>query len=306
LIIDRNLETNTELSDMPSLRPAYHPAFQLGRDEKPHVYTGVRVIPETIWIPSTDSKPPKGVHAVFDFESPSWSGWERSGPAWGDGPILEAPAREDFVTGATGQRFATSKHGGDAATGRVSSPFFLIDGPRITMKLGGGTDATKLRVELWVDGQIARVQRADTRRRDVADHAARRRRSPGQASGLVSSTTTVMGSHLDIDDVWIWQCYAIRRFSCSLDTLSVTLPTSSIAMRDLPIVEALRDELLATTAPGSSPPAPWCRPACSVSVRSTRARLNQRPLSAAHARGCTNAALPRGARLINAATAARA
>jgi len=42
-------------------------------------------------------------------------------------------------------------NGGDAATGRVTSPMFTLDGARLTLRLGGGTDATKLRAELWVD-----------------------------------------------------------------------------------------------------------------------------------------------------------
>jgi hypothetical protein len=204
IVVDKNLETNTELADMPSLKPAYHPALKLARDEKPHVYTGVKVIPDEIWIATTDAKPPKGVRAVFDFETFRWGDWERSGAAWGDGPVEEPLAGHDFVTGVTGQRFATSMHGGDAAMGRVVSPAFALDGTRLTLKLGGGSDETKLRAELWVDGQIARVASVprpggdalQTVSLDIADLA-------GKQAKLVLVDDSPTG-HLDVDDVWLW------------------------------------------------------------------------------------------------------
>jgi hypothetical protein len=203
ILVDKSLESNSELTDLPSLFPAYHSAIRLSRDEKPHVYTGARVIPESIWFPTTDAKPPNGAHVVFDFDAPKWT-WEHHGTAWGDGPVTEPVPGQDAVIGATGQRFATSMHGGDAATGRVMSSMFAIEGTRLTMKLGGGADDTKLRVELWVDDQIARVASVprpggdalQTVSLDVTDLA-------GKQGKLVLVDDSPTG-HLDVDDVWLW------------------------------------------------------------------------------------------------------
>jgi hypothetical protein len=110
------------------------------------------------------------------------------------------------VIGATGQRYATSMHGGDGATGRVTSPSFPLDGNRMTLQVGGGTDATKLRVELWVEGQIVASSGAPSLGGDVLrevswDISAQR----GKFATLVLvDDATAADGHIDIDDVWIW------------------------------------------------------------------------------------------------------
>jgi hypothetical protein len=97
-------------------------------------------------------------------------------------------------------------HGGDVATGRLTSPTFPLDGNRLTLQVGGGTDATKLRVELWVEGQIVASSGAPSLGGDVLrevswDITA----SKGKFASLVlvDDATTADG-HLVMDDVWIW------------------------------------------------------------------------------------------------------
>ena len=116
-----------------------------------------------------------------------------------------------MVVGATGARFATSMHGGDRATGRLTSPEFPIDGTRLMMRLGGGTDA-QLRVELWAEdaefnpyGAASPVATAsallpggDTLREVTLD-VSRFRGKPGR---LVLIDDSEAG-HLVIDDVWV-------------------------------------------------------------------------------------------------------
>lgn len=190
--------------ELPQLYQYYRPSTKLPADERPHVYTGARVVPDSIWVPAVPATPPAGAKVVFDFEAPTWDRWTRSGPAWGDGPISEPLPGQDLVLGATGVRFADSMHGGDAATGRITSPAFAIDGARITMKLGGGSDTTKLRVELWVDGAIVKtasvpLPAGDTLHTvtwDVAELA-------GKQGTLVLVDDAADG-HLDVDDVWMW------------------------------------------------------------------------------------------------------
>ena len=182
----------------------YRPALKLPADERPRVYTGARVVPDSIWVPAVPAKPPAGAKVVFDFEQATWAGWQRSGPAWGDGPVAESRPGQDLVLGATGQRFATSMQGGDAAVGRVTSPPFALDGARLTIKLGGGTDATKLRVELWVAGQIARTGSVPSLGGDqLHDVSLDLGDLRGQQATLVLVDDSP-ASHLDVDDVWLW------------------------------------------------------------------------------------------------------
>jgi hypothetical protein len=192
--------------ELPVLRQAYRPAFLLPNAERPRVYTGATVVPDSIWIPATPPTPPANAKAVFDFEAASWTdGWTRSGSAWGQGPVAESQPGQDLVLGATGARFATSMNGGDAATGRVTSPRFALDGARLTLRIGGGTGATKLRVELWIGDAIARTAtipppRGDSLHSVTIELGALRGKQAKLV--LVDDTKT---AHLNVDDVWLWQ-----------------------------------------------------------------------------------------------------
>lgn len=192
--------------ELPKIRQYYRPALELPANERPRVYTGAQIVPDSIWLPSRPAKPPEGARVVFDFEMASWAGWTKAGSAWGTGPVTQALPGQGLVFGASGQRFADSMHGGDVATGRLTSPTFPLDGARLTMQVGGGTDATKLRIELWVEGQIVASSGApslggDTLREVSWDISAQR----GKFATLVfvDDATTADG-HIVVDDVWIW------------------------------------------------------------------------------------------------------
>ena len=201
IVLD-NRDLQTEL---PALRQYYRPAEILPPDERPRVYSGAQVAPESIWIPAIPATPPASAKLVFDFEAERWTdGWVASGPAWGDGPVTESLPGQDLVLGATGRRFATSMTHGDAATGRVTSPMFALDGARLTLRLGGGIDETRLRVELWVDGKLARTAGVttpgDALRTVTIELGGLHDRLANLV--LVDDSTT---AHLNVDDVWLWQ-----------------------------------------------------------------------------------------------------
>ena len=192
--------------ELPQLHTYYRPALSLPADERPRLYSGAQVVPDSIWLPALPAQPPKGARVVFDFEMPTWQNWTKSGAAWGNGPVAQSLPGQALVIGATGQRYATSMHGGDASTGRVVSPRFPLDGARLTMKLGGGTDATKLRVEIWIDNQIVKTfgvpsLGGDVLRDvtwDIGDLKGK------QATLVLVDDATAGDGHLDVDDVWIW------------------------------------------------------------------------------------------------------
>ncbi len=191
--------------ELPALTAQYHPALKLPESERPKVYTGAAVVPDTVWLPRLPAQPPADARAIFDFEQPSWAGWTRSGPAWGDGPALEPEAGQGLVVGVTGQRFANSMHGGDKATGRITSPSFLIDGKRMTMIVGGGTDDTKLRLELWVEDKLVRTAGVPPPGGEALQRTTWMIDDDilGKRGTLVLVDDSPTG-HLVVDDVWLW------------------------------------------------------------------------------------------------------
>jgi len=192
--------------ELPALPANYRKAFALPNDERPRVPTGANVWPESIWLPAIPQAPPANAKVVFDFEAASWTdGWTRSGVAWGPGPVTEPVSGQDLVVGATGRGFATSMNGGDAATGRVTSPGFALDGARLTLRIGGGTDVTKLRVELWIDDAIARTASVPAPGGDSLHTVTI---ELGELRGQQAKLVLVDDSeaaHLNVDDVWLWQ-----------------------------------------------------------------------------------------------------
>ncbi|MGE0548980.1 MAG: hypothetical protein AB7O24_13155 [Kofleriaceae bacterium] len=200
--------------EVPQVAQYYRPAMKLPRDERPRVYTGASVAPDTIWVPAVTTPPPPGSRVTFDFEHPTWGAWKRDGAAWGKGPVAEPFPGQGFVLATGGRRFATSMHGGDSSIGRVTSPPFSLDGTKLTMKLGGGTDASKLRVELWVDDidETGRVVPRQVRVASTPEPGGSTLRTVtwdiGELAGKTGKLELVDESptgHLDVDDIWLWK-----------------------------------------------------------------------------------------------------
>jgi hypothetical protein len=188
--------------ELPALTATYRAAFKLPKDERPRLFTGAKVEPDSIWVPARVATPPAGGRTQFDFEADTWGPWTASGAAWGPHPTSEPQPGQGLVLGASGRRFATSMWGGDAATGRVTSPPFTLDGD-VVLKLGGTHDATKLRVELWVDDKIVGTAAAPAPGGDTLQPVTI---DPGAARGARGTLVFVDDSpngHLDVDDVWL-------------------------------------------------------------------------------------------------------
>lgn len=206
--------------ELPDLRLYYRPVAHFDGRERPRVFTGANVVPESLWEPMrtatttdgpglvapNDPPAPAGVTVLFDFEHDRWPGWQRSGVAWGNGPVALAMASQELVYGFGGARFATSYTPNDDVIGRVTSPPFVLQGRRLTLKLGGGTDPQALRVELVVAGvpiatltpQGAPSEVFRTMEIDISAHT-------GETATLVF-VDEARGSwgHLNVDDVWLW------------------------------------------------------------------------------------------------------
>ncbi|MEY9994965.1 fructan beta-fructosidase [Streptomyces sp. V4I8] len=81
--------------------------------------------------------PPTGT-VMQDFESTDFGAWTTTGAAFGDGPAAGAVAGQGTVDGFDGKGLANSFHGGDAATGILTSPEFTVDSRYLNFKVGGG------------------------------------------------------------------------------------------------------------------------------------------------------------------------
>ncbi|MFI1356759.1 GH32 C-terminal domain-containing protein [Streptomyces sp. NPDC020898] len=81
--------------------------------------------------------PPTGT-VVQDFEGTDFGSWTTTGTAFGQGPATGAVDWQGPVTGFDGKGLANSFHGGDGATGTLTSPEFTVDSPYLNFKVGGG------------------------------------------------------------------------------------------------------------------------------------------------------------------------
>ena len=187
--------------ELPALTEHYRRALVLPAGERPRLYTGASVVPDSIWLPlETDAAP--GTTAVADFEAATWpAGWTQVGAAWGSGAVAESLPGQGLVRGVRGHRFASSMHGGDAAIGRLTSPEFDLAAGNLLLRLGGTGAPDGLRVELTIGGAVARTATPAPASGDglqlVTLGIGELR---GQRARLVLIDESTTG-HLDVDDV---------------------------------------------------------------------------------------------------------
>lgn len=88
----------------------------------------------------SDDKPyvgPTG-RSLGAFDDGTYSGWTRTGTAFGAAPATGTLPGQQQVTGWTGAGYLNSFTGGDASTGTLTSPTFRIDQRYLNFQIGGG------------------------------------------------------------------------------------------------------------------------------------------------------------------------
>jgi hypothetical protein len=175
------------------------------RTARPRLYTGAKIVPDSIWVPAGRAALPAGWRVLFDFEGASFAGWTLLGSAWGNAPERKEVPGQGLVRRFGGRWFATSMHGGDAATGTLISAPFTIDADTIRMRVGGGGGDPGLRIELRIDGKPVRTASPPTppseRFTDVSWYV----------PDLLGQTATIAAvdesnaswGHLNLDEIWI-------------------------------------------------------------------------------------------------------
>jgi sucrose-6-phosphate hydrolase SacC (GH32 family) len=93
---------------------------------------------------------------LFDFENQDYADWAVTGTAFGSSPARGTLPDQHTVTGYQGGGLVSSFHGGDAATGTLTSPTFAIDRSYLNFLIGGGNDLERTVVQLIVGGRVVR------------------------------------------------------------------------------------------------------------------------------------------------------
>jgi fructan beta-fructosidase len=94
---------------------------------------------------------------IADFEGNDYAGWTTGGTAFGDRPARGTLPNQMPVTGFRGRGLANSFVGGDAATGTLTSPPFVVRRDYINFLIGGGKHPGETCLNLLVDGRVVRT-----------------------------------------------------------------------------------------------------------------------------------------------------
>ncbi|HEV2695118.1 MAG TPA: glycoside hydrolase family 32 protein [Verrucomicrobiae bacterium] len=94
---------------------------------------------------------------VADFEGADYGAWAVTGTAFGNGPAQGALPNQMPVEGFKGHGLVNSYAGGDAATGKLTSPPFKLQRKYLQFLIGGGGWEGKTCMNLLVDGKVVRT-----------------------------------------------------------------------------------------------------------------------------------------------------
>jgi len=94
---------------------------------------------------------------IADFEGGDYGAWQYHGTAFGTGPARGTLPNQMPVEGFKGDGLVNSFNGGDAATGRLTSPPFKIERRYLQFLIGGGGHENQTCVNLLVDGRVVRT-----------------------------------------------------------------------------------------------------------------------------------------------------
>jgi fructan beta-fructosidase len=122
---------------------------------------------------------------LADFEGDTYGNWITTGRAFGDGPAQGKLPQQQDVEGFMGKGLANSYHGGDDATGTLTSPAFTIERNYISFLIGGGGFPGKTCINLLVDSSSGLASTDDNE--VVTKTATGPNTQPGGSESLESS-----------------------------------------------------------------------------------------------------------------------
>lgn len=143
---------------------------------------------------------------VADFEGTNYGAWRATGTAFGPGPAAGALPNQMNVDGFQGHGLANSYHGGDAATGTLTSPPFKIERKYLQFLIGGGGWDGQTCLNLRLDGRIVRTATGPNIQSGGSEHLDLRQ---WEVSDLLNRTVTLQivdqatgtWGHINIDQI---------------------------------------------------------------------------------------------------------
>ena len=94
---------------------------------------------------------------IADFEGDTYGEWTTEGDAFGRGPARGTLPGQMAVSGYEGRGLVNSFLKGDASTGVLTSPEFVLERRYLNFLLGGGRHPDETCMNLLVDGKVART-----------------------------------------------------------------------------------------------------------------------------------------------------
>ncbi len=100
---------------------------------------------------------PAATQTFQSFEGDGFDTWKVDGTAFGLAPAAgKVDGMEKPFTAYANDSLAASTHGGNAATGTLTSPEFTIKEPYISFLIAGGNTKGKTCAQLIIDGNVVR------------------------------------------------------------------------------------------------------------------------------------------------------
>jgi len=100
---------------------------------------------------------PSSNTTLADFDESNYGAWFTTGAAFGSGPSQGNLTNQDAVSGYLGSGLVNSFHNGDASTGTLTSPPFIITNHYLNFLIGGGNFPGQECMNLVVNGEIVRT-----------------------------------------------------------------------------------------------------------------------------------------------------
>lgn len=138
---------------------------------------------------------------LAEFEGDTYGDWSAEGEAFGPGPARGATAPEQHLSGFQGKGLVNTYYKGDGATGKLTSPEFILIQRFINFLVGGGNHPAETCINLVVDGKAVRTETG--RNSDAMQWASWNvRRFAGKPARLeIVDRHTGGWGHIDIDQI---------------------------------------------------------------------------------------------------------
>lgn len=159
-----------------------------------------RVVHSVRALPKSD-EPVRQPIILADFEGADYGHWNVEGEAFGAGPAHGTLTNQNPVSGFQGKGLVNTFLGGDAPTGRLTSPAFEINRHFINFMIGGGNHKNETCINLLIDGKVVRTSTGKNQELLRWDSWDVRDLAGSKATLEIVDTNSAGWGHINIDQV---------------------------------------------------------------------------------------------------------